>query len=480
MDEKTKVLIVDDNKELANALKDSINAYYEGWEATAVYDGSSVFNLLPTSFPDIVFCDIVLPDMSGIEVMKSLKDVEQDIQVIIMTAYASLQTAIEALQYGAFDYIPKPLHMNQVINAIKSAEKRRKTLLENRRMIANLLSYKNDSKVSDETREIIERIMILKHFQKKTAGIDAKKKLLEVCYTELSRIFHTQFASIFLREDDDSFVTSISYKFGDFKVGEKIDERMPIFYYPVKNGLGCIFPEEKSMTSVIGFENRVIGLIYLKREKDFSQAELETAEIISMEIGAKLTEMNLNRRLNMERTGTVMALLSMSGFTDSEEKKRILEESKTAAEFGEFLGLERERTENLRYASMLFNIFQPSFSLKFVQKEDMGRKFEDLTEDLEYLNKLKETIMGVSENYDGSGKPLGIKGEKIPEDARILKILSTFRTMSSGSKYRAGEKTKSLLSSMEQKKGSYFDPVLLGKFIEFEAKKESGENEKDR
>ncbi|MGE3063369.1 MAG: response regulator [bacterium] len=480
MDEKTKILIIDDNRELANSLKDAINAYYDRWEATAVYDGSSVFNLIPTSFPDIVFCDIILPDMSGIEVMKSIKDVEQDIQVIIMTAYASLQTAIEALQYGAFDYIPKPLHMNQIINAIKSAEKRRNSLLENRRMIANLISYKNDNNVSAEAREIIERILLLKHFQKRVSLVENKKTLLESCYNELTRIFHTQFISIFLREDGDKFKVSVSSKIGNFKLGELIDERMPIFYFPLKNGLGCVFPEEKSMTSVIGYENKVIGMIYMKREKNFSQSDLETAEMVSMEIGAKLTEMNLNKKIRAERTGTILALLSIAGFHDAGEKLKIMNTATMASHFAVFLGMSNDDAENLKYCSMLYNMFQSSFGLKFGKKEDFYIKFEELTEELDYLNELKETVMSVGENYDGSGKPSGLKEKQIPEGARILKIISTYCTMSENNKYRAGEMPESILAGMQKNKGIFFDPELLTKFREFMLNEGKVTNEENR
>ena len=458
---------MDDNIELANTLKTTINEYCENWEAAAVYNGSNVFTLLPTYFPDIVFCDIILPDMSGINVMKNLKEIEQDIQVIIMTAYASLSTSIEALQCGAFDYIPKPLHINQVINAIKSAEKKRKTLLENRKMIMNLLSLKDENKISDESREIIKRIVILKNFQKKVSKMDTKKKFLEITYMELSNIFSTKFISIFLKDKDEKFKTEISPKSEIFKVGEIIDEKMPIFYFPKKNGLGCIFPEEKSMTSIIGFENKIIGFVYYKRVRDFTQKDLETAELISIELGARLNEIQLNKKIDTDRSETIMAFLSIFGFSDAEEKRRVMNSSKMAVEFAEYLGLEKDYLEKIRHSSILYNIFRLSFALEMNLENDILKRFEEVSEDIDYLNNLKGIVLNVNENYDGSGKSTGLKKGNIPIGARILKILFTYLLLSENSDYRSGEKKDSILSNMEQKKGIYFDPKIMSKFKTF-------------
>lgn len=467
MDEKMNVLVIDDNKELANALKDAINNYNDKWNATSVYDGSSALNLMSTNPPDIVFCDIVLPDMSGIDVMKNIKDIEQDIQVIIMTAYASLSTAIEALQFGAFDYIPKPLHINQVINAIKSAEKRRKNLLENRRMITNLLSIKDENKISDETREIIERLMILKHFQKRISIQETKKTLLESSYKELAKIFQTEYINIIIKGDDDKFRSEMGPKSGDFKIGEFIDIRMPTFYLPVKNGIGCVFPGEKSMTSVIGFENKIMGLVYYKRERDFSQGELETAEVIAIEIGAKLTEIMLNRKIDSERVGTLLAFLSVFGITDPEEKRRASDATKMAVEFAEYLNLKKDDIERVRYSAMLYNVLEASAVMKFKKKGEFSKKIDEIIEGIDFISNSKDIIISVSENYDGSGKPKGLKQNEIPIGARILKIVATFVLLVANNTYRAGEKEDLTLLHMEQKKGGYFDPDLLGRFREY-------------
>lgn len=473
MEEKMKILIVDDNIELANALKDAINNYNENWTAEAVYNGNDAINTIPLSPPDIVFSDIVLPDMSGIEVMKSIKEVEQDIQVILMTAYASLSTAIEAIQYGAYDYIPKPLHINQVINAIESAAKRRKSLLENRKVVASLLRIKEESKAKGDAREIIERLMILRQFQKKLSSAPAKKKLLEVTYKEFSKIFTTQTVFIFLKNEKDEFYTAAGPKNSLYTIGEKIDSRMPFFYLPVKSGMGCVFTGEKTMVSVMGYDNRMVGLVYFKRETDFSQGDLEIAEMLSLEMAAKMTEILLNKKLDTERMGIIYALMSLLGVNDPEYRSKVERVSGLAVDFSEYVLLNQTEIENVKYASIMYNIIETSYAKKAKKKSEIIEKLTSVVKELEFLNNAKDALDSVNENYDGSGKPQGLKREDIPLGSRIIKLAATFDLLVSEKKYRKGETVENSLKSIVEKRGKYFDPRMTDAFVEFVRKNPS-------
>lgn len=467
MEEKMKILIVDDNVELANALKDAVNNYNEGWSAEAVYNGTDAINSIPINPPDIVFSDIVLPDMSGIDVMKSIKEVEQDIQVILMTAYASLSTAIEAIQYGAYDYIPKPLHINQVINAIESAAKRRRSLIENRKVVANLLRIKEESRTKGDAREIIERLMILRQFQKKLSSAPAKKKLLEVAYKEMSKIFGTASVFIFLKNENDELYTAAGPKNSLYTIGEKIDSRLPFFYLPVKSGMGCVFTGEKTMVSVMGYDNRMLGLTYFKRETDFLQSDLEIAEMLSLEMAAKMTEITLHKRLDSERMGIIFALISLLGVNDSEYKSRIERISGAAVEFSEYIGLNQTEVENVRYAAIMYNIIETSYTKKAKKKSEIVEKLTAVIKELEFLNNAKDALDSVSENYDGSGKPQGLKGEDIPVGSRIIKLVVTFDLLVSEKKYRKGETVENSLKSLTEKRGKYFDPRMTDAFVDY-------------
>lgn len=98
-------------------------------------NGKDALNLIRKTVPDVVLLDIKMPGMDGITTLKGIKAQDPDIKVIIMTGFASLDTALEALKFGAFDYIKKPFDkLDTVVNTIRLAWERRKSHLEGRNL----------------------------------------------------------------------------------------------------------------------------------------------------------------------------------------------------------------------------------------------------------------------------------------------------------------------------------------------------------
>src|SRR5919108_648840 len=106
------VLIVDDERTLARAIKAFLTEH--GYEAEVAGDVGSALRLLPTLHPDVVFADVRLPDRSGIELLQRVRDFDPTIPVIMMTAYGSIEEAVEAVKLGAFDYVKKPVDLEEL------------------------------------------------------------------------------------------------------------------------------------------------------------------------------------------------------------------------------------------------------------------------------------------------------------------------------------------------------------------------------
>jgi DNA-binding NtrC family response regulator len=95
------VLIVDDERTLARAVKAFLGE--AGYEAEVAGDGEKALELLPSLRPDVVFADVRLPGMSGIDLLRRIREYDSAIPVIIMTAYGTIEGAVEAVKLGAFD-----------------------------------------------------------------------------------------------------------------------------------------------------------------------------------------------------------------------------------------------------------------------------------------------------------------------------------------------------------------------------------------
>jgi DNA-binding NtrC family response regulator len=106
------VLIVDDERTLARAIKAFLTE--SGYEAEVAGDGEQALGMLETLRPDVIFSDVRLPGMNGIELLRRVRDYDAAIPVVIMTAYGTIEGAVEAVKLGAFDYLKKPVDLEEL------------------------------------------------------------------------------------------------------------------------------------------------------------------------------------------------------------------------------------------------------------------------------------------------------------------------------------------------------------------------------
>lgn len=122
MSEKSiRILIVDDDSSLRNML--SIVLKKEGFQVESTENGISALKMLKRESFDLIFSDIKMPDINGIDLLKKIKSYSADIPVIMITAYASTDDAVEAMKLGAEDYLTKPFNLDEmkiVINKVLS------------------------------------------------------------------------------------------------------------------------------------------------------------------------------------------------------------------------------------------------------------------------------------------------------------------------------------------------------------------------
>ncbi|GBD94694.1 transcriptional regulatory protein ZraR [bacterium BMS3Abin05] len=116
---KGKVLIVDDDKLICWSLEQVLNK--EGYDVTFVHLANDALSEIFKEPPDILLLDLLLPDLSGVEVLKRLKKKDYHIPVLVISAMATVDSAVQAMKLGAYDYISKPFNMDAVKLAIQKA-----------------------------------------------------------------------------------------------------------------------------------------------------------------------------------------------------------------------------------------------------------------------------------------------------------------------------------------------------------------------
>lgn len=129
---QTRVLVVDDEESVRFFLLKTLKR--EGFEVEAVPSGRAAVDRLAKAAFDIVLTDIVMPDVSGLDVLKAVHEMDKDAVVILMTAHGSVENAIDALRLGAFDYLTKPFETKELLVRIERGLARRTVERENKKL----------------------------------------------------------------------------------------------------------------------------------------------------------------------------------------------------------------------------------------------------------------------------------------------------------------------------------------------------------
>ena len=115
-----KILIIDDERSIRNSLKEILDD--EGYEVEVAENGVQGCSMVEKEKYDVVFCDIKMPEMDGMEVLDKFTEMGIDAAVVMISGHGDIDTAVECIKKGAFDFIQKPLDLNRILITIKNAK----------------------------------------------------------------------------------------------------------------------------------------------------------------------------------------------------------------------------------------------------------------------------------------------------------------------------------------------------------------------
>jgi len=115
----SKILVIDDEKAIRNTLKEVLE--YEDHKVDLAEDGIAGIDMFSKESYDIVLCDIKMANMDGIEVLEKIEEISNDVPVIMISGHGNIDTAVEAIKKGAFDFLEKPLDLNRLLVTMRNA-----------------------------------------------------------------------------------------------------------------------------------------------------------------------------------------------------------------------------------------------------------------------------------------------------------------------------------------------------------------------
>ncbi len=136
-----KILLVEDEKITRITLTDILTS--EGYYVTPCENGTEAISILKSEKFKVIVTDLRLPGTNGMEILKKAKEIDEFVSVIVMTAYATVETAVEALKLGAYDYITKPFSPNELLNMLSHIKQLDNVVKENKELKMRIKSIEN-------------------------------------------------------------------------------------------------------------------------------------------------------------------------------------------------------------------------------------------------------------------------------------------------------------------------------------------------
>ena len=163
----SKILIIDDERAIRRALREILE--FEEFEVDEAENGREGLDKAKADNYDIIFCDIKMPELDGMEVLEGLQKAKVDSPVIMISGHGNIETAVQAIKKGAFDFIEKPLDLNRILVTIRNA-KDKTVLIEEKKVLKKTVKRFKGSSIIGETPEIIQ----IKEMIEKVAPSDAR------------------------------------------------------------------------------------------------------------------------------------------------------------------------------------------------------------------------------------------------------------------------------------------------------------------
>lgn len=153
------ILVIDDERSIRNTLKDILE--HEGYSVEIAENGQQGLQIIQEKSIDVVLCDIKMPQMDGMEVLSKIQEINSTIPTIMITGHGDIDTAVEAIKKGAFDFLQKPLDLNRILVTLRNALDKNKLVIETktlRKKIYSKYEMVGTSPAIQKVREMIDKI----------------------------------------------------------------------------------------------------------------------------------------------------------------------------------------------------------------------------------------------------------------------------------------------------------------------------------
>lgn len=475
-DEVARILVVDDEQVIREILGEFLTM--EGFEVQTAEDGERALSELSRQRYDLVLADLKMPKMGGLELLAAIRKFQPHVVTVIMTGFGTVETAIDAMKRGAYDYILKPFKVDEVIHTLRRGLERRKLEGENIRLREALSLYKVSEAIANSLSldQVVQTVT--------DAALDEVDSDVVVIvladgeggFLERGRRIHPDFEA---RTRGGSYglldVSALAAWFAEEKPLLEHGSRALRFFSEVPSAETL----ESMMVTRLHMRDRTLGYLAslsFTPGKKFDEGQRKLLHMVTSRATAAIENARLYEDLQATFRQTIRGLASAIDKMD----RYTAGHSERVAAYAQILaiklGLPPERVEIVRQAALMHDIGKIGCVMnlnkpgKLSQQEyevfkmhpEHGR---DILQPIEFLHPLIPGVYLHHERWDGAGYPLGMKGQDIPLVARIVSVADTYDAMTSDRAYRKALPHEVATKEIHRCCGSQFDPDVGQPFL---------------
>jgi len=157
----SKILIIEDEAAIRRVLKKIISEENDSYHVEEAEDGLEGMELIKNNDYDLILCDIKMPKMDGVEVLEKTQKIKPEIPMLMISGHGDLDTAVNTMRMGAFDYISKPPDLNRLLNAVRNALDKKSLVVENKQLkkkVSKNYEMVGKSDAISHIKDIIEKV----------------------------------------------------------------------------------------------------------------------------------------------------------------------------------------------------------------------------------------------------------------------------------------------------------------------------------
>jgi DNA-binding NtrC family response regulator len=163
-----KILIIDDEKAIRNTLREILE--FENYKVEEASDGLEGLEKLKDNTYDLIMCDIKMPHFDGMEILDKMQAMGIETPIVMISGHGTIETAVEALKKGAFDFIQKPIDLNRLLVTVRNAIDKKELVQETKKLKKKITNKKTDTQIVGESKEIAK----VKEMIEKVAPTEAR------------------------------------------------------------------------------------------------------------------------------------------------------------------------------------------------------------------------------------------------------------------------------------------------------------------